>query len=181
MMLWYCYTNIFLFQNQARLCTESTVFHINYSNYTIHIQFSSVYFRFNRSSMAIKAKDIEHVNIHKSTQIKQNKTIKAIHNIKPCYMQYNHSQWYRMTESPRLKNIQIKSTEQITIQLSYMYKLHKLKNKTYHNITHKEARIKTSNKKLYKPLQSLATTAQVKTSAHHRFTTALHRRYSSME
>jgi hypothetical protein len=33
--------------------------------------------------MAIKAEDIEHINIHKSTQIKQNKTIKAVHNIKP--------------------------------------------------------------------------------------------------
>jgi hypothetical protein len=42
-----------------------------------------------------------------------------------------------------------------------MYKLHKLKDKTHHNIAHKEARIKTSNKKLYKPLQSLATTAQL--------------------
>jgi hypothetical protein len=34
----------------------------------------SVNFRFSRSSMVIKAEDIEHVNIHESTQIKQNKT-----------------------------------------------------------------------------------------------------------
>jgi CRISPR/Cas system-associated endonuclease Cas3-HD len=44
-----------------------------------------------------------------------------------------------------------------------MYKLHKLKNRTHHNTAHKEARIKTSNKKLYKPLQPLVTTAKLKT------------------
>jgi hypothetical protein len=126
--------------------------------------------------MAIKAEDIDHVNIHKRTQInKQNN--KSSSQYKTLLHAIQSKSMIQSDRVTKIKNIKIKSTEQVTIKLSYMYKLHKLKNKTHHNIAHKEARIKTSNKKLYKPLQSLATTAQLKTSAHHRLTTALHRRY----
>jgi hypothetical protein len=63
------------------ICINQKIHHVRSK---LLVQFSSFYFRFSRSFMAIKAEDIEHVNIHKSTQIKQNKTIKAVHNIKPC-------------------------------------------------------------------------------------------------